>query len=382
MGLSTTPPLTIPLPQHSSKSWNNLFITSESSKISVYLNTALIRVEEYTSLAPFNVKDDIIFGSGVDEQTGEMTGPFLDGGIADLFYGGSYSKDKLPKFEKNLLKLHDPHCRPFLDLPFDLPDPYRDDGCMRFDPMPVVQQLFIEEVVAKTGQYYPLVSFGPHQIASAKMAELVTADKGAEIVVPSFPAIFREDVPTKYGMMFRFRPTSKADKDAGRHTFAHSRLKDTPDDAANPYAIRVGTLWDDDDQFRFFLQLATTAEAKTVESILHSNFPGSEFCGDCVWNVVVNWDAAENGGGVDNVQIYNAFRGEMRKTSYSTLRRCRRWSSASTECIKSDARDSGTEANSRKSKLRIFCSKEKHQRVLRRRRRRRRCQRQRFRKDG
>ena len=86
----------------------------------------------------------------------------------------------------------------------------RDEGCMRFDPIPVVERLFSEWVMANNGQYFPLLQFGPHQKPAASMAKYVTVRPDAEIVVPSFPALFQEDAEAKYGMMFRFRPTSEA----------------------------------------------------------------------------------------------------------------------------------------------------------------------------
>ena len=78
--------------------------------------------------------------------------------------------------------------------------------------------------------------------------------------------------------------------------------------------LEAGTIWSNGD-FRFFLTLATEIETKTVEAILHVNSTEEEFCEDCVWSVVVNWDAEnDNGTAVENIDIHSQFRGKLRKT--------------------------------------------------------------------
>ena len=96
----------------------------------------------------------------------------------------------------------------------------RDDGCMRFDPIPVTEEAFSETATMKNGKVYPLISFGPHQIPSATMAKYMTTRSDSEILVPNFSAIFaQEDKAKVYGMMFRFRPTYQALTN-GKYTFA------------------------------------------------------------------------------------------------------------------------------------------------------------------
>ena len=79
-------------------------------------------------------------------------------------------------------------------------------------------------------------------------------------------------------------------------------------------ALRVGTIYKDG-QLRFFLQLTTEFEDRNMESILYTPFAGSELCRDCVWNVVVNWNATR--GAVNNLKIHNPVGGGKIQTTVS-----------------------------------------------------------------
>ena len=97
-----------------------------------------------------------------------------------------------------------------------------------------------------------------------------------------------------------------------------SRLRDGPDDT---FALQVGTIWDDG-EFRFFFSLTTGDDddegvtTETMESVLH--LPTSEdgleleFCEDCVWTVVVEWEVSKEGD--NNLIVHHTFLQETTKT--------------------------------------------------------------------
>ena len=103
-----------------------------------------------------------------------------------------------------------------------LPFYHRDVGCFRFDPIPVREEVFQASQTMK-GQFFPLVSFGPHQFVSAEMDQLESVGPEANILVPNFPVLFNSQrlssMPRFYSMAFRFRPTYLA-RANGNYTFA------------------------------------------------------------------------------------------------------------------------------------------------------------------
>ena len=72
----------------------------------------LVRREEFTSVS-------------MDNEADWIFGPFFEGGIGDLLAGEFRGEETLENLKDNLWKLHAPNCKPYLDLSFQAPDPYR-----------------------------------------------------------------------------------------------------------------------------------------------------------------------------------------------------------------------------------------------------------------
>ena len=87
-------------------------ITLTNRTIGAYLNTMLVRREEFTLVT-------------MDNEADWIFGPFFEGGIGDLLAGEFRGEETLGNLKDNLWKLHAPNCKPYLDLSFQAPDPYR-----------------------------------------------------------------------------------------------------------------------------------------------------------------------------------------------------------------------------------------------------------------